>query len=146
MTGTISHEMVDEGRRQMRMADEYESVSDYITSILKLRLKMRENDQHLSPEAKQEILELHDKVTRYIDLINTEAQNEGGGAEFFSEAKGKGMAVTKLMKEYRNRHMVRVGQGKASPLKSLIYMDMLTGYRRIKDHAFNIAEVLAGEK
>jgi Na+/phosphate symporter len=29
---------------------------------------------------------------------------------------------------------------------SLIYTDMLTAYRRIKDHAFNIAEVLIGEK
>ena len=146
MTGNISHEMVDEGRRQIRMADEYESISDYITNILKLRLKIRENDLHLSPDAKQETLELHDKVARYIDLINTEAQNKGGGAEFFGEAKGKGMTVTKLMKDCRNRHMARVSQGKASPLKSLIYMDMLTGYRRIKDHAFNIAEVLAGEK
>jgi Na+/phosphate symporter len=41
---------------------------------------------------------------------------------------------------------VRVSDGKASPLKSLICMDMLNSYRRIKNHTFNIAEVLAGEK
>ena len=58
----------------------------------------------------------------------------------------KGLAVTKLMKESRERHLARVGEGIVSPLMSLIYTDMLTAYRRIKDHAFNIAEVLAGEK
>jgi Na+/phosphate symporter len=31
-------------------------------------------------------------------------------------------------------------------MKSLIYMDMLSSYRRIKDHSLNIAEVVAGEK
>ena len=42
--------------------------------------------------------------------------------------------------------LARVGTGQATPLKSLIFTDMLNAYRRIKDHALNIAEVLAGEK
>ena len=50
------------------------------------------------------------------------------------------------MKEYRSGHLERLGEQKSTPLESLAIADILNSYRRIKDHAFNIAEVVAGEK
>ena len=144
MVGNITHDTMQTAREQLRMADEFESISDYIATIVKLRLKIKETDQSLSPEAMEELLGLHDRVSRYIANVTDAVETEN--AAFLSEAMTKGSAVTKYMKECRNRHLVRVGEGKATPLKSLIYTDMLTAYRRIKDHAFNISEVLAGEK
>jgi Na/Pi-cotransporter len=146
MSGNISHEVVQQGRSQLRMADEFESISDYITNILKLRLKMRDTNQKMTAEGVQDIQALHQLVEEYIDMIRVAVENETGTVEFFSDAKIKGNAITKYMKDCRAKHLERVGQGVATPLKSLIYTDMLTAYRRIKDHAFNIAEVLAGEK
>lgn len=146
MTGTISHEMVEQSRGEIRMADEYESISDYITAILKLRLKMRDSGLHLSPEAKQEITELHDMTVQFMELVNSVASEGNGDEDFLSEAHTKSNAITSFMKECRTRHLARVTEGKATPLKSLIYTDMLTSYRRIKDHCLNIAEVLVGEK
>ncbi|MBN1442947.1 MAG: hypothetical protein JXA90_09565, partial [Planctomycetes bacterium] len=61
-------------------------------------------------------------------------------------ARSRGTAITHTMKQSRARHLARVGTGTTTPLKSLFYTDMLNSYRRIKDHALNIAEVLAGEK
>ena len=144
MTGNITHDTMQTAREQLRMADEFESISDYIATIAKLRLKMKDTDQTLSPEAMDELIGLHDLVSRYI--VNVTDAVESENAAFLSEAMIKGNAVTKFMKECRNKHLIRVGDGKATPLKSLIYTDMLTSYRRIKDHAFNISEVLAGEK
>ena len=126
------------------MADEYESVGDYITSILKLSLKMRQTGQQMSDEGLREIIELHDNVADYIKFINTAVSQEN--EEILSQAQTKGQAITFLMKETRSKHISRVGTGHTTPLKSLIYTDMLNAYRRIKDHALNIAEVLAGEK
>jgi phosphate:Na+ symporter len=146
MTGTLSHEMVEEGRGQIRMADEYESISDYITAILKLRLKMRDTNEHLSAEAKHELTELHDMVIEFVDIVNTVGATDPVDGDFLSEAHTKSNAITSYMKGCRNKHLARVSEGKAKPLKSLIYTDMLTSYRRIKDHCLNIAEVLAGEK
>lgn len=57
-----------------------------------------------------------------------------------------GDGITHLIKEYRTNHLERVEAGDVSALKSLIITDMLNAYRRVKDHALNIAEVLAGEK
>ena len=67
-------------------------------------------------------------------------------AAVLSKALTQGDAITHLVKECRAKHLGRVETGHTSPLKSLIFTDMLSAYRRIKDHALNIAETLAGEK
>lgn len=144
MAGNISHDVMDEGRRQLRIADEYESVSDYITNILKLHLKMRNTGQHMSAEGRKDIVALHDQVAEYIRFIQDAVVAENKG--ILVEADTWGNAITYTMKEARSRHLDRVGAGTTTPLKSLIYTDMLNSYRRIKDHALNVAEVLAGEK
>jgi phosphate:Na+ symporter len=146
MSGNISHDVVQEGRSQLRISDEFESISDYVANILKLRLKMQDLNQMMSSEGLKDINDLHEAVAEYIKLVSSAVQSEEKSPDFFTEAKIKGNAVTKLMKECRTRHLARVGTGDTTPLKSLIYTDMLTAYRRIKDHAFNIAEVLIGEK
>ena len=50
------------------------------------------------------------------------------------------------MKKYRSSHLERLGEQQVTPFESLAIADVLNSYRRIKDHAFNIAEVVAGEK
>ena len=54
--------------------------------------------------------------------------------------------VTELMKELRAKHLGRLQKEEVSHYFSLAYTDMLNFYRRMKDHALNIAEVVAGEK
>jgi Na+/phosphate symporter len=50
------------------------------------------------------------------------------------------------MKESRREHLEHLQHEQVSPYLSLVYTDMLNYYRRMKDHALNIAEVVAGEK
>ena len=144
MVGTLPRHIVDEGRRQLRMADEYESIGDYITNIHKLKLKMLDTGQKLSEQGLIEINELHDNVSRYVKMINQAVRRNNG--QILSQALTDGDAITRLMKKFRAAHLDRVSSGLATPLKSLIYTDMLNAYRRIKDHALNIAETVSGEK
>jgi phosphate:Na+ symporter len=144
LAGNISHNVITNGRNQLRMADEYESIGDYVTTILKLRLKMDDTGERFSDTGRREILELHDMVAEYIAMINRAVDAED--SDIFIKADVKGNDITRVMKDFRTSHLERVGTGTTTPLKSLIFTDMLNSYRRIKDHAFNIAEVLAGEK
>ena len=137
---------MQEASGQLRIADELESISDYIQGLLKLRLKVQDTGQKFSEGGLKDLAKLHDKVAQYIDLIAEGLERSNDTPEYFSEMQTKGLAVTNLMKECRSRHLMRVGKAEVNPLMSLIYTDMLTAYRRIKDHAFNIAEVLIGEK
>lgn len=144
MAGNISNKVMSSGRRQLRMADEYESISDYITNIMKMNLKMRDADQTMSEEGLRDILKLHDSVANYIAMTNVALKGHDAGV--LPKARRRGNDITHLMKDCRTRHLERVGTGAATPLKSLIYTDMLNAYRRIKDHGLNIAEVLGGKK
>lgn len=144
LAGNISHDVIDTGRRQLRMADEYESISDYITAILKLKLKMVDIGETMSEKGLEEMLGLHDCVNDYINMVNLAVQTENEGILAMAQVRGNDITIT--MKQSRTAHLERVGTGATTPLKSLIFTDMLNSYRRIKDHAFNIVEVVTGEK
>lgn len=146
MAGNITHDVMQDATGHLRIADELESISDYIQSLMKLRLKMQDTELSFSTEGLADLLQLHEKVQDYLNLIGQAIQRDDRSPDFFSEMKNKGIAVTVLMKQCRSRHLDRVSNQIVTPLMSLIYTDMLTDYRRIKDHAFNIAEVLVGEK
>ena len=144
LAGSVSHEVMNEGKMQIRLADEYESVSDYIVTILKLTIKLRKDGHALAGPQLEEILDLHDKVANYMEMINEAV--ERNLPEVIVKARSQGDSITYLMKKYRSNHLERLGEQKATPFESLAFADILNSYRRIKDHAFNIAEVVAGEK
>ena len=48
LANTASLEFTEQGKQQLRICDELESVSDYIERILKLRLRLLENNESFS--------------------------------------------------------------------------------------------------
>ena len=144
LSGNVPHEVMTTGRQQLRMADEYESISDYISKVLKLNIKLHKNEMPLSEENREEILDLHQRVVEYLKMINAAVREEN--PEILSKANTRGTEINRLMKQYRSRLMARTGTESCKPMKGLFCADMLNAYRRIKDHGLNIAEVLAGEK
>jgi phosphate:Na+ symporter len=144
LAGNVPHEVMDRGRGQIRMADELETISDYVCSVLKLRIRLRKNGLEMSEVGVSGLFDLHDHVFAFLRIINSAIAKED--STILANARTDGAAITRLFKQIRSEHLTRVEAGLVSPLKSLIYMDMLTAYRRIKDHGVNIAEVLSGDK
>ncbi len=144
ITGQVPHDVMEEARRQMRMADEYESLGDYLVNVLKGHVKMRTNQLTMSEEGRMELLNLHQKVATYIGMVNDAERSEN--IDILGRAQTDSDIITSQMKEYRRLHLLRLSESKTSPLHSLVFTDMLNNYRRMKDHALNIAEVIAGEK
>ena len=144
LTGNVAADVVQDARIQLRMADEYESISDYIAGLLKLHLKRHKSDIEFSLAGKGELMALHVKVQDYVDLVSAAVRDNQ--PEVLTKARALGDAITHDMKESRDEHLSRLGTEQATPLTSLIFTDMLNSYRRVKDHALNIAEAVAGEK
>lgn len=146
VTGNISLDVMQHVRMQIRTADELESVSDYIVTILKLNLKSRNTGERVSSTCATDLKHLHGTIVAYNKMI-VQAIAEGNG-EVLNKATIQGNAITHEIKESRSRHLERLSSRSAasSPLASLIFTDTLNAYRRIKDHGLNIAESLAGEK
>ena len=144
VSGQVPYEVTTKAHAQMRMADEYESLSDYITNVLKGLKKLEQNQMQLDGPAKEKLLALHDRVGAYLVKVRVYMQAES--TDHLVWATTEGAAIGELMKQSRREHLARLQKEEVSPLFSLAYTDMLNFYRRMKDHALNIAEVVAGDK
>jgi phosphate:Na+ symporter len=144
ISGQVPHDVMEKARRQMRMADEYESVSDYAAAILKGLRKLRKNNLVFAPEGIEEFKDLNRRVLEYVKKVNTAVRFEDPKAAMLLLPVSAD--ITRIMKDYRQRHLDRLTEGKVTALSSLVYTDMINSYRRMKDHTLNIAEVAAGEK
>ena len=141
----LSHRVAEEARAQLRLADEFESVSDYVSSVLKLYLRLHEANVVLSPVQQEELLELHDVVTAYYDRVH-----EGFAVNTFDEylagIRRDSREITNKIRALRNRHWERLSHETVVPLVSTSYMDIANAYRRIKDHLLNVGEAIVGGK
>ncbi|MEI6890712.1 MAG: Na/Pi cotransporter family protein [Pontiella sp.] len=144
VSGQVPQEVIIKANQQMRLADEYESLSDYTANVLKCIKKLEQNQLHLDGSAKEKLLTLHDRVSVYI--IKVDQFMKDNNADVLTWANTEGAAISKLMKEIRSEHLARLLKEEVSPYFSLAFTDMLNFYRRMKDHALNIAEVVNGEK
>lgn len=144
LSTSVSQQISREGREQLRMADEYESVSDYISNILKLHFKLNDANMKLSATEKSEILELHDSVSSYFDFVHNATIERN--KDIMIKAYSLASTITHQFRKFRRSHLKRLSDSRIDPLLSMTYSDMLNAYRRVKDHILNIAEALVGEK
>ncbi len=144
VSGQVPLEITTKAHMQMRIADEYESLSDYAANVLKGIKKLNQNQMKIEGPAKDKLLTLHDRVATYIVRVNESMRDEN--PDHLAWATTEGAAIGDLMKESRRQHLERLQKEEVSPLFSLTYTDILNFYRRMKDHALNIAEVVSGDK
>lgn len=142
--GQVPQDVMETARQQMRMADEYESVSDYSAAVLKGLRKLRKNKLALAPEGIREFVDINRRVLDYLRQVNQAVNQQD--ARHAAALTATSTEITRVMKKYRKLHLSRVDENRVTPLSSLVYTDIWNSYRRIKDHTLNIAEVLSGEK
>ena len=71
------------------------------------------------------------------------SQSFRAGLVDLGRAHSDSEAITHAVKELRNAHLLSLSESRIDPVQSMAYSAMLNGYRKVKDHAENIAESLA---
>lgn len=137
LCGTLSLEETEEAKKQLLLADEYESVSDYIMQILKYNMKLTDYGLSLSEDQKAELQKLHTKIFAFYDVVNTDGENH---EEYYEKIMEQNKDLTQNIKKLRDRHWDRISVEKMPPLLSTTYKDILTSYRKIKNILVNIYE------
>ena len=140
MTNNLTQTLAIEARRQLRRADEFESVSDYIRLAMKTRNRLLKTGEKFSPEARGELNELHRLVSEFAEKVVAMIRDRR--VEDVPAARELNATVLKMAKEFRARHLTRLATDKVTPTKSIMYSDILVAYRRIKDHLLNIVDTL----
>jgi phosphate:Na+ symporter len=144
LAGNVPHSVVEEGRTQLRMADEYESISDYITSIFKFDRKLRKQGFRFGPKDSERLVSLHESLVEYLKLV-TEGY-EHNHPDIITRAHSMGAEIRHQVKTLRKQHMDELTVEKVSPNVNVAFTATLNSYRRVYDHALNVAEAVAGEK
>ncbi len=144
LSGNIPHAVAEEARQQLRMADEYESVSDYVADLDKFDRKLRRDGHRFSPKQREGLIELNRHLAEYLTTINQALDQENRGVATKTEAISK--RIRTEIKQLRREHLEELSDGGMAPAVSIAYMASLNAYARVRDHSQNIAEAISGEK
>ncbi|MEO2013485.1 MAG: Na/Pi cotransporter family protein [Fuerstiella sp.] len=144
LAGNVPHSVADEARQQLRMADEYESVSDYIVNLDKFDRKLRRDGHRFTPEQREGLADLNRQVADYLAAVNEGLAQNNRSVLTKTDAMYKRSRTE--IKQLRRQHLEDLSNGSIAPLVSVAYMATLNAYARVRDHSHNIAEVVSGEK
>jgi len=145
MRSDISMELVSECRHQLRIADEYESIGDYITVLVKLYGKLQKSESSIVQKDVEMLIKLHERVYDYLNILGTALKHND--TDIIVRAKSEGENITKMAKNIRDSHLSDIKDNNTiDSAFTLAFIDMLQSYRKIRAHAFNIAEAICGEK
>ena len=144
LSANIPHSVADEARRQLRMADEYESISDYIVDLDKFDRKLRRDGHRFTQEQRNNLEELNQHVAQYLAAINEALVQRNRSV--LSKTATTSKRVRSEIKQLRRKHLDNLSSGAIAPLVSVAYLATLNAYSRVRDHSQNIAEAVSGEK
>ena len=143
MSQPLSHDEIEEAKKQLLLADEYESVSDYIMSILKHFKRIEEANMDFSPTQREEILQLHQLIESFYSNIHRKDKNI---QMVHTDAIVESDEITGVIRKMRSKHWERLSEKRIEPLLSTTFTDVLNGYRKIKTILMHVAETKAGIK
>ena len=144
LASNIPEELIDEARRQLRMADEYESVSDYVGRIIKYQVQLHEAGLAYDEPERRNLLKLHDTVEEYLQTIAKSYRRVE--PEQIDVASQRGRNIAQQVRTLRHEIMNRMADDGMHPRISVTYNRQINAYRRVRDHAVNIAEAISGLK
>lgn len=144
LSGSVPHAVADEARLQLRMADEYESVSDYIANLDEFDRKLRRDGHRFSAGHRVALYDLNGHLSEYLAAINTALAH--GNRNVLVETSPTAKRIKNQIKQFRRTHLEELSGGSIAPLISVAYLAALNAYSRVLDHSQNIAESISGEK
>lgn len=143
LTANAAHVVADEGRRQLRIADEYESISDYITNIYNFERKLRRDQLRFTADQSADFALLNRQLFEYLREINTALVQ--GNRNVVTQTSAVADRFKKEVKRLRRKHLDDLSNGSIPPQVSVAFFATLNAYSRVRDHSHNIAETVAGE-
>jgi phosphate:Na+ symporter len=142
LDATMPQLVAEEGRQQLRIAHEYESVSDRAASILRGFAELRRQRLVLHADQQEGLLRLHDAVSGYLRAVSDAyAERRALGS---ADARSWADDIDRMVHELREAQLQRMIDGPVDPGLSLVYTGLLTDYSRIRSHARNIHDATKG--
>jgi len=144
LANTLPHSVADEARRQLSLADEYESVSDYLLSLDKFDRKLRRDGFRFTDRQRHDLGELNRHTADYLHAVNLALAKNNRNVLRETDALTKRIKVE--IKNLRKTHLEDLSSGEIPPQVSVAFLAALNAYARVRDHIETIAETIAAER
>lgn len=150
LSGNVPHSVATEARRQMHMADEYESVSDYILDLDRFDRKLRQSGERFSEEQRSDLVALNSHVGGYITEVN-QALTDGNTA-VLTKTDPTAKRIKDEIKQLRVKHLDGLSAASGdeklnvAPVVTVAWLASLNAYSKIREHMREIAEAISEAK
>ena len=148
LSGNVSQDVAESARQQLRMADELESISDYLVTIVKSDFKLRQSELFLPEAEKLGIIEAHESVNEMIGKViryyADRTSDRELGRVFLDEVREQSRKINRKLKDIRNDFMRRISDEKYDPQIVIAFNTQINAYRRVREHIRNVARAIVG--
>ncbi|HUG70450.1 MAG TPA: Na/Pi cotransporter family protein [Pirellulaceae bacterium] len=144
LSGNVPHAVAEEAREQLRIADEYESASDYLANLDAVDRKLRRDGHRFTPQQLESLAQLNQHVAEYAAAVNEAFIHNN--ANVLTKTSPLSKRLRGQIKTLRRRHLEELSDGIIAPAVSIAWLATLNAYARVRDHLHNIAETISGEK
>lgn len=129
-----------DAQRIVRIADELESVADYIDKLVTNKTRFN-NESKLQGKAKDDLKHLFDCVVKYYQSVNFGLENPD---DFDITIATRTMEELRLLSDrIKEEHLSRVSRGEFEPLTAMTFSDMVSSLKKVRSHTYNIAQSIA---
>jgi phosphate:Na+ symporter len=139
---TLSRDQSNEVTSMLHKVNELESIGDQCEAIMKLLRRKYDMKLKFSDSGRKEIKETAGKVKEFLDLISPCITSTD--TNIMPQAEVIENRIDELKKELRQSHIKRLNENKCEVDQGIIFIDMVSCFEKIGDHAYNIAETISG--
>lgn len=144
LSTSVSKSIANEAERQLRMSDDLETASDYVTQVLKLLLRLQDHNVTFDKAHQDDLVALHLSVTRLAENVSLALENPHD-VQKLSEIRREGREITEQVRAYRAKHWSHVAEVNDDPLLTTTFTDLLGAYRKIKEHLVVTVQTIGAE-
>ncbi|HPJ35662.1 MAG TPA: Na/Pi cotransporter family protein [Spirochaetota bacterium] len=138
----LTKDQSNEVTSMLHKVNELESIADQCEAIMKLLRRKYDMKLSFSETGKKEIAETAGKVKEFLNLIMPHITSTV--TNIMPQAEVIENRVDELKRELRKGHIKRLNDKRCDVDSGIIFIDMVSCYEKIGDHAYNIAETISG--
>ena len=119
-----------------------ERIGDRCESLQRLLARRYDQNIEQSEEATKQLLEIGNTTRQFMRLIADNLKHPS--PEIMVTAERLEGSIDEMRRRMRDSHISRLNEQCCSVASGLLFIDMLTSFEKIGDHAYSVAQVLAG--
>lgn len=123
--------------------NDIERVGDHAENIAELAQYYIESDLTFSDSAYKELVDISDRTTETIEYAIKARENDD--VDLIRKVEQNEDIVDELEDELREKHIRRLAQNICDSTTGVVFLDLISNYERISDHALNIAYYVRDE-